>query len=196
MENEKKNNSGMLVGILIGIIIMLLVFVGLFATGTIGFKTSTTSDNDQASENDNQIDNNKNEIELSKNYCDKIIGEYIFSESIPGGGDINGITSASYEYKLSITEGQSNCNATLEINGFQTFNRIKLDIEYNNEKYNFIFNTYADGDVSTSGNAGTYNKGDILFSLYNDNNNLYTHWDKYIPHVESNKTDGIYFKKS
>ena len=39
---EKKNNSGMLVGILIGIIIMLVVVGGLFATGTIGFKTTTT----------------------------------------------------------------------------------------------------------------------------------------------------------
>ena len=53
---EKKNNSGMLVGILIGIIITLLVVGGLFATGTIGFKTSTTTDNGQTSEN-NQTDN-------------------------------------------------------------------------------------------------------------------------------------------
>ncbi len=48
---EKKINSGILVGLLIGIFIMLLVFIGLFATGTISFKTTTTNDNVQTSEN-------------------------------------------------------------------------------------------------------------------------------------------------
>lgn len=65
MENEKKNNSGILVGILIGIIIMLVVVGGLFATGTIGFKTSTTSDNGQTSEN-NQINNNDEIKKMTK----------------------------------------------------------------------------------------------------------------------------------
>ena len=50
---EKKNNSGILVGILIGIIIMLLVIIGLLATGTINFKTSTTNDSEKTSENNN-----------------------------------------------------------------------------------------------------------------------------------------------
>ena len=45
---EKKNNSGLLVGILIGIIIMLIVGIGLFITGTVNFK-STTTDNKQTS---------------------------------------------------------------------------------------------------------------------------------------------------
>lgn len=48
---EKKKNSGMLVGILIGLVIALLVGVGLFATGTIGFKTDVNADNGQTSEN-------------------------------------------------------------------------------------------------------------------------------------------------
>ena len=59
MENEKKNN-GTLVGILIGIVLTLLVVGGLFATGTIGFKTSTTSDNDQTSENNQTNISNSN----------------------------------------------------------------------------------------------------------------------------------------
>ena len=56
---EKKNNSGILVGILIGIIIMLLVVGGLFATGTIGFKTNTANNNGNINTNsseDNNID--------------------------------------------------------------------------------------------------------------------------------------------
>ena len=47
---EKKNNNGMMVGLLMGIIIMLGVGIALFATGTIGFKTTT--DNEQTSGND------------------------------------------------------------------------------------------------------------------------------------------------
>ena len=56
---EKKNNSGMLVGILIGIVITLLVVGGLFATGSIGFKTSTTTDNGQTSNNTTEIESYK-----------------------------------------------------------------------------------------------------------------------------------------
>ena len=56
MENGKKSN-GTLVGVSIGLVIAIIVVGGLFATGTIGFKTTTTSDNGQASENYNQIDN-------------------------------------------------------------------------------------------------------------------------------------------
>ena len=60
MENQKKNN-GTLVGILIGIIIMLLVVGGLFATGTIGFKTNTANDNEQTASS-NQTGTNDNTV--------------------------------------------------------------------------------------------------------------------------------------
>lgn len=53
---EKKNNNGMLVGILIGLVIAVIIVGGLFATGTIGFKVSTTTNNGQINEN-NQTDN-------------------------------------------------------------------------------------------------------------------------------------------
>ncbi len=78
MENEKKNN-GMLVGILIGIIIMLLVFVGLFATGTIGFKTTTTNNNGQTSDNNqtnttinNTTDDTNDSNDYIKTTSDKV----------------------------------------------------------------------------------------------------------------------------
>ena len=54
-----------MVGILIGIVLTLLVVVGLFATGTIGFKTSTTTNKGQNNEN-NQTDNNKETNEMTK----------------------------------------------------------------------------------------------------------------------------------
>lgn len=56
---EKKSNRT-LVGILIGLVIALLVGAGLFATGTISFKQTTTTDNGQTSENNQLKDENKN----------------------------------------------------------------------------------------------------------------------------------------
>ncbi|MEE3342806.1 MAG: hypothetical protein VZS44_01800 [Bacilli bacterium] len=61
MENKKKNN-GIFVGILIGIIIMLLVFVGLFATGNIGFKKNTTN----GQNNGNSSNESNNELTESE----------------------------------------------------------------------------------------------------------------------------------
>ena len=76
MENEKKNN-GTLVGILIGIVLTLLVVGGLFVTGTIGFKTNTTTDNGQ----DNLVtENNSNNVDtkdVAMEYSyDKVAGYY------------------------------------------------------------------------------------------------------------------------
>ena len=65
MKNEKKSN-GTLVGILIGLLIALIIGGCLFATGTISFKTSTTSDNEQT--NDNQsttLSENSNNLDES-----------------------------------------------------------------------------------------------------------------------------------
>ena len=193
---ENQNNNKGVIALLVVIIVILAVLCVLFATRTITLKSnSVDNENQQTSETNDIIeDNNEGETELNTNYCNNIVGNYSFEEVIPNGGDANGITSVTYDYKLSIVNEQNNCNATLEINGFQTFNRIQLNVQYNSGQYDFLFDTYADGDVTYSGNAGTYNKGDILFSFYK-NNELYTHWGKYLPHVEKNKTDGIYFKK-
>ena len=64
---EKKNNSGILVGVLIGIIIMLLVVGGLFLTGTISLKTTTSTDNKQNTANKQTSEDSKNEINPAKN---------------------------------------------------------------------------------------------------------------------------------
>ncbi|MBR3161631.1 MAG: hypothetical protein IKF19_02750 [Bacilli bacterium] len=74
----KKNNNEILVGILIGIIIMLLVLVGLFATGTISFKTTTINENGQASENKyedtSDTSNDTIEEETTKKVDDEQLG--------------------------------------------------------------------------------------------------------------------------
>ena len=66
---EKKNNSGMLVGILIGIIIMLLVVGGLFATGTIGFKSTISTDKKEKTNDSNVINSNE---QVNNNSSEKV----------------------------------------------------------------------------------------------------------------------------
>ena len=66
---EKKNNSGMLVGILIGIIIMLLVVGGLFATGTIGFKSTISTDKKEETNDSNVINSNE---QVNNNSSEKV----------------------------------------------------------------------------------------------------------------------------
>ena len=56
---EKKNNSGILVGILIGLVIAIIVVGGLFATGIIIFKSTTTTDNGQTNGNSSNESSNK-----------------------------------------------------------------------------------------------------------------------------------------
>ena len=84
MEKKKKNNSGILVGILIGLVIAIIVVGGLFAIGTIGFKTSKTSDNGQTSENnqtDTNINGNNNE-ETTNNSDNLSWTQYILTQHI------------------------------------------------------------------------------------------------------------------
>ena len=105
---EKKNNSGILVGILIGIIIMLLVVGGLFATGTIGFKTNKTADNRQGSENNQINETNNNTVKDNKEETEdnnlKDNKEIDYTKFI-GTWHING-DSQSYFYIENITENK------------------------------------------------------------------------------------------
>ena len=66
---EKKNSSGMLVGILIGIIIMLLVVGGLFATGTIRFKSTIFTDKKEKTNDSNVINSNE---QVNNNSSEKV----------------------------------------------------------------------------------------------------------------------------
>lgn len=102
MENEKKSN-GTLVGILIGVIIMLLVGIGLFATGTIGFKTNTTVENGQTSgDTDKNIETttNEDEADISREVMDKFFTEVFYYHKSPycgeGTYDLNEGESLSY----------------------------------------------------------------------------------------------------
>lgn len=162
MENEKKNNSGMLVGILIGIIIMLLVFVGLFATGTISFKSTTTSDNGQTSESN---ETNESSNKLTESEAITIIKDlynedirYIFNEKVSYCGDKSddSISSNGFTYYKS--------------SKFHTFNELKEHLE------NYMTESLLN---STSYNYSTVIDGNTITSYIEKDGNLYCNaWNK------------------
>ena len=145
MENEKKNNET-LVGILIGIIIMLLVFVGLFAIGTIGFKTNTTTDNGQISKN-NQTGTNENTTSDTNIIQTKLVDNLNCSNSET---TFNGIT-------VKVVQGNEEmiCNTSvLTINDID----VQKDNGHNIESYEFFDDNVIILSSTTSG---------PIFTIYN-----------------------------
>ena len=100
------------------------------------------------------------------------------------------MTSAVWTYDLDIVNSNNECQATLEINGFQTMEKYNLKIRKNDNKYSFIY----DSDALEK-DYHRYKSEDVLFYMYNKENSLYTSWNLLKPNVDSNKEDGIYFNK-
>ena len=169
---NKKNKVMVIVGMVV-IILILVVLCVLFATNIVNLDSSASKNND---------------VNSKENYCNSIVGNYIFEEVIPNGGDINGTTSSVWEYKMEVLNINDVCAATLEINGFQTYKKMSLSVDFNNNKYNFLFDKYLDDTTDI------YSNGDLLFSLYEKNNKLYTNWNLLLPNVDANKEDNIYFE--
>ena len=114
---EKKNNSGMLVGILIGLVIALLVVGGLFATGTIKFKITTTSDNGQ-----NQVNN-------TASYK---IGDYIATEKVDIGDETINVEKVVFKnLDSSLTQKFTEEQTNMIESAKSTYNYFKD--RYNNE---------------------------------------------------------------
>ena len=109
MKNEKKSN-GTLAGILIGLLIALIIGGCLFATRTISFKTSTTTDNEQT--NDNQsttLSENSNNLDESLSI------------------NVNELTKISKsDYNFLKQEGTSDISFNLSVDG-------KINISFENE---------------------------------------------------------------
>lgn len=196
---ENKNNK--IIIVIMGVIIIILAILCiLFVTNTITFNTKVNSN---AKENLNNVSNNNNDNITNENSnnntttnndtltnCDEIIGNYEFEETIPGGADAGGMVSAVWTYDLDIVNSNNECQATLEINGFQTMEKYNLKIRKNDNKYSFIY----DSDALEK-DYHRYKSEDVLFYMYNKENSLYTSWNLLKPNIDSNKEDGIYFNK-
>ena len=196
---ENKNNK--IIIVIMGVIIIILAILCiLFATNTITFNTKVNSNanenlnNGSNNNNDNITNENNNNNTTTNNdtltNCDEIIGNYEFEEAIPSGADAGGMVSAVWTYDLDIVNSNNECQATLEINGFQTMEKYNLKIRKNDNKYSFIY----DSDALEK-DYHRYKSEDVLFYMYNKENSLYTSWNLLKPNVDSNKEDGIYFNK-
>ena len=113
---EKKNNSGILVGILIGLVIAIIVVGGLFATGTIGFKTDVNADNGQTSEN-NQTGTNQSTVGISENQGEKDTSETTLTND-EAMDIIKSIMKKSFNYMYALSPecGDRNKNDTFQEN--------------------------------------------------------------------------------
>ena len=184
---EKKNNRGIIIlmGVIIGVLLVLCV---LFATDTITFnkKNNTTSNEDATTTKDTS---DINQTSSDKITGEKIVGNYTFEECIDGEANADGIVSACWDYKLKIENINNNYVATLDINGYQTFQSLNLGIEENDGKFNFIFKQ------NNENYSSTYKEGDILFAMYYNSDKLYTSWQKLQPNADGNKQDNIYFER-
>ena len=198
---ENKNNK--IIIVIMGVIIIILAILCiLFATNTITFNTKVNSNtkenlNNKSNNNNDNInstnENNNNNTTTNNDTltnCDEIIGSYEFEEAIPSGADAGEMTSAEWTYDLNIVNSNNECQATLEINGFQTMEKYNLKIRKNDNKYSFIY----DSDVLEK-DYHRYKSEDVLFYMYNKEDSLYTSWNLLKPNVDSNKEDGIYFNK-
>ena len=152
---EKKNNSGMLVGILIGIIIMLVVVVGLFATGTIGFKSNSTADNGQIDNNNQTTSTETNKSETSNNnsnekssWVDYLLSRHLLdakitrvrSKDLGDSVDLNKtVTIEMNDVKELLTNLKSNklIKTWSQGRGGPDKDHLVIAYENNNERYDF-----------------------------------------------------------
>ena len=176
MENEKKNNSGMLVGILVGIIIMLVVGIALFATGTISIKTNATTgvkkttDNEKTSENiqDNNNSNESQILESNKKIYSAIIDEY--KSAVQEGNKNN--TNYKYVNENAINHYFKQKGTEYEINFKYSFYDINKDGTYEMLINNSIIDIFSyDGSNIIrlfKDNANCLSETRCQISLYDD----------------------------
>lgn len=203
MENEKKNN-GTLVGILIGLVIALIIGVCLFATGTIGFKTNTTVDNEQSSGNnqstttDNQQNNEDYDAEAIAKEKMPTVLSFIKQESgvytYCGNKGSSDITKGNYYYSISKSyktlnelKNQLNSVMTKEIYNKYFLNDNDKYIEQDGNLYCAYLG--ADGLVIHFSSEDSINKLDNL--TYSISNKTTNSFDATLSFTYSSEIEGV-----
>ena len=153
-------------GVLVGVLIGIIVMLLVFGILYITKTISFTTNKENNKEN-NIINNSK-----------QITGNYEFYEFAEPNQNMT--------YTLQISKDNT---VILNIDGFQTMKRIKARAEQKENKYNIIYQENLNNNQNES-----YKEGEILFTLYYENEKLYTKWEKLQPMLEKNKEAGIYFK--
>lgn len=125
----------------------------------------------------------KNITSQSGNQLGKWLGKYEFYEYFP--------PNINMEYNISIYQDDDEYFANINIDGFQTTQRIRADVIGNTEGIELIFDTYL------SENTGErIEKGIILLSLKKEDSEIHTYWGTIKPILPENMDNGkIYFTK-
>ena len=105
------------------------------------------------------------------------VGEYSFSESSPPDQNI--------EYFISINQDNNQYYAQINIDGFQTMQRLKARVLGDENYIQLIFEKYLPDNLFE-----LYDKGDLLLRLKRENEEIYTFWEKMNPMLDSNRQSG------
>ncbi|MCX7878842.1 MAG: DUF5991 domain-containing protein [Ignavibacteria bacterium] len=165
---------------------MKKIFLTLICLFTVFFSCSKKEDqsiheqsNINLRDSNNAAGNNS-----SKESLHKWLGKYEFSESAEG---LTKGTAQSWDYSVVVEHSaDSSVKAKIEIDGFQTMQRIEAEVKADDKKAEFIFSKYLPDNMFE-----VYRKGDRLFILeINDKGEMVTNWDKMKPNVKSNQSNG------
>ncbi len=112
------------------------------------------------------------------------IGQYTFSESAK---NVTGSGSQSWTYIVDVTEQQgAGLVATIQIDGFQTMQRLEAKVNATAYDIEFIFDKYGKDNMFEP-----YKKGDRLFAMMRTSDDkIKTVWDKLKPNVKDNQENG------
>lgn len=109
-------------------------------------------------------------------------GTYVYEEAIAGAG---------LEYQLVIKPSHGHALvANLDVDGFQTKDRIACDVKANELKATVTFKANRPG-----GNPAPYQAGEVLFTLEHGRHGLVTHWGAMKPQMGPRAAHDAGFKR-
>jgi hypothetical protein len=118
------------------------------------------------------------------------IGQYVFEESAK---NVTGKGAQTWNYVVDVKQFDANTLvATIQVDGFQTMQRLEAKVNATAYDIEFIFDKYGKDNMFEP-----YKKGDRLFSMMrNTQDEIMTVWDKLKPNVINNQESGkIMFRK-
>ncbi|WP_163854794.1 DUF5991 domain-containing protein [Paenibacillus elgii] len=163
----------------IGGAILALVMASMIGCGT-STPTSTLNDNVQQAPSGNKPEEVKTTIASSP--LESWVGEYEFSEYAP--------PDQNRFYRISIYKEDKSYYATIDIDGFQTMERLQAQVEGDGKAIKIIFNKYLPDNVWEP-----YSPGDVLLRLEKTDSALNTFWEKIQPMLKDDGKPGkTYFE--
>ncbi|KZE79421.1 DUF5991 domain-containing protein [Paenibacillus elgii] len=163
----------------IGGAILALVMASMIGCGT-NTPTSALKDNVQHAPSGNKPEEVKTTIASSP--LESWVGEYEFSEYAP--------PDQNRFYRISIYKEDKSYYATIDIDGFQTMERLQAQVEGDGKAIKIIFNKYLPDNLWEP-----YSPGDVLLRLEKTDSALNTFWEKIHPMLKDDRESGkTYFE--